>query len=95
MKLQLEKLDCKYGAPMGRRNILPPVGAHVDFHLTKIECVDGDYDEGGAYWGNSPSCGWIWCAWSLNRARVFVRAKDREEAKRKVAEVWPNSTILD
>ena len=58
----LTKVDCKYGAPMGRANVYDKLFASFPFispldakKLPKIfDCAvkltDG-YDKGGAYWG--------------------------------------------
>lgn len=43
---RLPKLSTRYGAPMGRSNT-----ARGKCQLGKIRPVDGDYDNGGAYWG--------------------------------------------
>lgn len=48
----ITKLDCKYGAPMGRFN----VGSENDCKGKRVfDCIipmysDGAYDKGGAYW---------------------------------------------
>ena len=86
------------GAQMGRRNILPAVApAGIKLHLTRLRWVDGDYDQWGAYWGNSGGAS-VYCAqseevypWRSNwdgstvaeprRIEIFVRAHSREIAK--------------
>lgn len=41
----------KYGAPMGRPDILPETPP-ASLHVKRATPTDGDYDQGGAYWGN-------------------------------------------
>lgn len=47
----INKLSCKYGAPMGRHNVGErPTNARVfDRH---VPLDSGGYDQGGAYWGH-------------------------------------------
>lgn len=93
-------VSCKYGAPMGRRNVRPcdlePVdqpasGFHV-CHLAQARQVDGDYDQGGAYWGlgNGDS---IFCAWNRAGIRLYVRAKSRGHAIRQIIAEYPEVRI--
>lgn len=48
----LKNVSCKYGAPMGRRNI-EEIDAEFagKVYLQYVPFVDGAYDRGGAYWG--------------------------------------------
>jgi hypothetical protein len=70
-----------YGAPMGRRS--DTLSGKV--HLRRVPAFDGDYDQGGAYWG-SVAGSWrdklppLWCAWNDEGAAYF-RAWNREDAK--------------
>lgn len=64
----IDKVNCKYGAPMGRSNVYPQNYSIVDTGRKYIVCPntkgskrlfdcrvpmpDGCYDKGGAYWGN-------------------------------------------
>ena len=85
-KLILEKVDCKYGAPMGRLNCYPHPAC---LYLQKVPMVDGDYDSGGAYWGGG-STETLWCAFSSdNRVRLFERGKTRNEAKSNILRDYP------
>jgi hypothetical protein len=50
---QFSNVSSKYGAPMGR-------GSTTNLPIGKIKCfrvnsVDFDYDDGGAYWGGIDS----------------------------------------
>ena len=46
----ITKVNCKYGAPMGRNDIgTKPTDKKIyDCH---VRFIDGAYDFGGAYWG--------------------------------------------
>jgi len=70
--------------------------AAIKFSLTKLRWVDGDYDQGGAYWGHSPEHGDIYRAWGQGPEYVnemFVRANSHEEAKAQVREQFKNATF--
>lgn len=87
------------GSQMGRRNHL---ASHRDIHmklnLQLLPMIDhGAYDRWGAYWGQGNP---IYIArgfpdaekYSVTEAiEIYVRAKDREEAKLKVKEFHPNA----
>jgi hypothetical protein len=77
-------VDAKYGAPMGRRQ--DPVEEFVEpVCLQKVPMIDGDYDEGGAYWGGGTP---LYCAWDDEGHAVYVRAKDSSAAKKKLPAHW-------
>lgn len=88
---------------MGRRNSVPPDRFTIapKLRLVRLKWVDGDYDQGGAYWGNSGGT-------AIYQARgehplptdpqdevceVFVRASSRTAAKAKVREFFPKATF--
>lgn len=74
---------------MGRRN--QTEGKPERLHLQRLNFVDGDYDTGGAYWGGGSDP--MWCAFSPDNTEndvpimVFVRGKNRTEAKKEVLSV--------
>lgn len=84
------------GAKHGRPDIIPH-GLHeegaepVKLHLERLKWVDGDYDQGGAYWGHSNNpkeeaskdVYIAWGKWTDNFVFVqaFVRARNRKTAK--------------
>ena len=79
----LSKLDCKYGAPIGRPTIRDNPEAKVN--LFRVELPQG-YDYGGAYWG--------WGEEPLYAAigegfQAFYNAKNRHEAKEKLLKDFP------
>jgi hypothetical protein len=68
-----------HGAPMGREEWTEYTGERV--RCFRLRMVDGDYDDGGAYWGGG--CPYVYCALS-DSLRLFVRATSRDEAKAKL-----------
>jgi hypothetical protein len=88
-KILIPDVNSIRGAPMGRHNLYPlDDRLPIKMRLVKVPFVDGDYDQGGAYWGggNIP----LWIAWGYdtygNLVRVFVRGVDRPAAKLAVIE---------
>ena len=96
MKLVLEKVDCRFGAPMGMPNSLPSdTLSPGKLHLKRLKWVDGDYIENGAYFGNTGQDN-IYCAWGAiaeTSVRIFVRAHARDVAKHEVNNIMPNVTF--
>jgi len=92
---KLDNVSSTYGAPMGRRDSIMEPDTKIKFSLRAMRMVDGDYDEGGAYWGAGNSqIGWMYHAIGegvdyINE--MFIRAKNREDAKRQVLEVFENA----
>jgi hypothetical protein len=74
----------KYGAPMGRQEdeIADLAGL---IYLQKVPMIDGDYDEGGAYWGGGSP---LYCAWDDEGHAIYIRAKDSSAAKKKLPAHW-------
>jgi hypothetical protein len=94
MPKQFSDVSSKYGAPMGRRSYCGEPTAKV--HLFRVRLVGGDYDDGGAYWGGYPSPP-LYCARALDSTddcsggvQLFVRAKNRDDAKRQILEDYPD-----
>jgi hypothetical protein len=93
---RLSNVSGKYGAPMGRPNqdaddrTLP-----IKFHLTRMRWVDGDYDAGGAYWGNSGGTSIYQAEGDCEEegivVEVYYRAATREDAKAKVLKDYPKA----
>lgn len=71
-----------YGAPNGRRDILP--SGKVKLRLCCIKWTSGAYDQGGAHWGfGDGSKGMehnIYCAYNVAGVRMYVRANGRRDA---------------
>ena len=90
---KLPNVSSPRGAPIGRSNTVTEPDFPVKFRLERMQLVDGDYDNGGAYWGGYPS-GPMWVAWGMaedEEQEVFIRAKNREEAKEFVKETFINA----
>lgn len=108
-KLKLSKGYSSRGADMGRRNIWPADRqAPAKLRMQRLKWQDGDYDEGGAYWGRTfvtrPSESHsirhsynVYCAWNEeegdNEVQIFVRAVSREEAKERVRQDLHKATF--
>ena len=77
-------VNCKYGAPHGRSNILPLEGK---VHLQRVQMIGyGDYDTGGVYWGQDPRKV-LYCAHN-DTGEVYLRAASRDEAKRLLRDTY-------
>lgn len=75
---QFANVSAKYGAPMGRQQIFDNPDATVT--VFKVRLVDGDYDDGGAYWGAGNKGESIYCARG-DGFMAFTRAKNAIEAR--------------
>lgn len=88
------------GSQMGRPDTLPENRQlPVKLRLVRLKWRDGDYDEGGAYWGFN-GCNDVYRAVStdveafgdsLQLVECFVRALGRQDAKAKVLQVLPQA----
>jgi len=77
MGKQFNNVSSIHGAPMGRPDsCLLPSGK---IHVFRVKFVDGDYDDGGAYWGGYPSEP-LFCARDVDGNEMFVRARSYEKA---------------
>ena len=87
------------GAMMGRGNTLPDnPNIPCKLRMVKSDWVDGDYDQGGCYWGNTHdgiSIYWAFGDCGEVRTEVFVRARNRQEAKEAVREHLPLATFFN
>jgi hypothetical protein len=95
MKRKLPDVSSREGSQMGRRSV--PATDKLFPHkmyLVKLKWVDGDYDEGGAYWGNNCNGASIYWAYGEDdqiRFEYFVRAMTRAQAKWYVKKEYPNA----
>lgn len=81
------------GAQMGRPDHISEPAFPVRFHLRPLRWVDWDYDQAGAYWGGGEG-NFIYHAWgdaSEEEQEVFIRAYNRDEAKREILSLFPNA----
>lgn len=86
---QLPAVNAKYGAPMGRPeftdNLTDPC------RCFRLRFIDGDYDDGGAYWGAPAN---LYCC--LNEGtRLFTRADNRKKAKEKFKSSYPQIKFVN
>ena len=85
-------VSSRYGAPMGRRGDTrnPPAGK-VKVALRRIRINAQGYDAGGAYWGVGAPL--YWAGTESGDWEAYFRARDREAAKRYVAEQLTGATF--
>jgi hypothetical protein len=86
------------GAAMGRSNAIPDPSAAPKLHLYRLRWVDGDYDQGGAYWGQSVH-GSIYRAEGEaegleERYEIYVRALSRHRAKELIRKLVPQARFF-
>lgn len=97
-RLKPSKVSGKYGAPMGRFNRLPDnTDEPVKLQMVRLRWVDGDYDQGGVYWGGG-SGDYIYFAKGDTSdvvVEVYVRAKRRNDAKAEVRKLLPNARFYN
>lgn len=88
MGRQMSDVSSKYGAPMGREEHGNDDGEPLTERARcfRLRMVDGDYDDGGAYWGSGGPEGFVYCATNGDGFRYFTRAHSRASAKAKFLE---------
>jgi hypothetical protein len=79
---------------MGRSSVIEDADAPIKFRLYAMPMIDGDYDRGGAYWGSgSLKHGWMYHAHSDGPNEMFLRARDRAEARAQVRDTFNQATF--
>lgn len=83
------------GANMGRKNTIVEVDYPVCFEVRRLEWVDYDYDEGGAYWRrNKDEHIYLFQGDSSeHQETIYVRSKSYEDAQKQVLETYPKATF--
>ncbi len=107
-KLTLPSGSSARGADMGRPSLYPEDrNAPIKLQMERLRWVDGDYDQRGAYWGGNAGKSYgeythIYCAFvgdgvSLDHPsiRIFVRAKDRTDAKKQIRQQLPKARFYN
>lgn len=94
--MQLTKVNCSRGAPMGRHDTISRETENLVFELEWMPLTDGSYDVGGAYWGSPAN---LYCAQALDEdgetlVQLFRRGVDRAHVMRKVCDEYPDATFL-
>ena len=79
-RIKLSNVSSNRGAPMGRGNE-KLVGK---CRLQVMVMVDGDYDQGGAYWGGGRGVARMWVAEDSEGRQAYVRGWDRVDAKNRL-----------
>lgn len=81
------------GAMMGRMDDVPEEGAPwPKLYLFKMDMFDGAYDSGGAYWGVGDfNTGWMYRVTDGRTINIFIRAKNRKEAKSEIVSQYPRA----
>lgn len=77
MGKQFSNVSSKYGAPMGRRRLMENPTGKV--RIFRVKFVDGDYDDGGAYWGGGPQSKPLFCIRGEG-VELFYRASCLDDA---------------
>lgn len=64
----------------------------VTFQLMRLRWVDGDYDDGGAYWGSGRG-EHIYRAYSSHGVDLYKRAKSFQDAEAQIRKQYPLATF--
>ena len=93
---KLEKAYDHRGSFMGRCDTIEEPEQAIKFRLYKLPMSDcGCYDNGGAYWGRgSTEIGFMYHAFGDGieyKNEMFIRAKNREEAKNAIIARFPKA----
>ena len=93
----LERVSCRYGAPMGRPGAHPGDDPHCPIRVRLIPLDSGGYDSGGAYWGHGAP---LWQARGIDefegeRSEIcdWNRAHSKAAAIAEWRQDWPNARI--
>lgn len=82
------KVDCRYGAPMGRGDRgAATADETVKVSLRKIRLNSGGYDSGGAYWGHGQPL--YWAGSDCGTVDTYFRARDRAAARAEILARFP------
>ena len=96
MPKELSNGSSQRGAQLGRRDHVTEPNHPVKMHLVKLRWVDGDYDQGGAYWGGGMGDN-IFHAWGDGaeyEQELFIRAADRFHARLLVRQQFQPAVFL-
>jgi hypothetical protein len=89
---QFESVSSTYGAPMGRPDFCH--NAEAEVHLFRVRMVDGDYDDGGAYWGGGDGPA-LYCARDTEgEVQTFVRAANILDAVSVLRASYPDLIVI-
>lgn len=89
---KLEKAYDHRGASMGRSNSIEEPEQEIKFHLYKMPMSScGCYDNGGAYWGTGDPMYHAFGDGIEYKNELFIRARNRSEAKKAVLDKFPKA----
>lgn len=95
--VELSKVSCRYGAPMGRPSAHPGTDPHCIIRVRRLRLNSGGYDSGGAYWGHGAP---LWYASGIDEfdgardaIEDFYRAPDKAAAIAYWRELWPSAKV--
>jgi hypothetical protein len=89
---QMSKVNCKFGAPMGRHTLKGEPEKQYKFHLYNVRLDSGGYDDGGAYWGIGQR---LYCLESAcGDVTQYMRADDRKDAKEQSKAMYPKARFF-
>lgn len=95
--VELPKVSCRYGAPMGRPSEHPGTDPHCIIRVRRLRLNSGGYDSGGAYWGHGAP---LWHASGIDEfegsfadVSDFYRAPDKAAAIAYWRELWPSAKV--
>ena len=91
----LPNVSSKFGAPMGRQDSPGNTSQPVAFTLIQLQWEDGDYDTGGAYWGNGDGQHIFHALAEQDEEQVelFRRATSFSEAEKQILTAYPLATF--
>jgi hypothetical protein len=89
----LPRVNCRYGAPMGRPGAHPGDNPHCVMSVRRVPIDGGGYDSGGAYWGlGAPlwqAHGLDQCDGAADEITDYRRAPSKAAAIAAWAAEWP------
>lgn len=94
--IKLPKVNCQYGAPMGRPNWNDgmPRDLPRKFYLRRINLDSGGYDNGGAYWGIGAPLYLAETQSVEGEVVEYIRAANRDAAKAEIMRRYPNAKFF-
>jgi hypothetical protein len=91
MPKELSKGYSQYGAQMGRRDHVTEPDHPIKMHLVRMRMSScGAYDQGGAYWGCGEPMFHAWGDGHDEEQEMFIRARNRMEARCLIRKEFPN-----
>lgn len=86
--------DPSRGAALGRALIMDaPKDYSGKIHVTRVRIDRGGYDQNGTYWGAGAPLYWCTNDTCDDDIDFVVRAADRESARQRVLDHYPNARI--